>query len=554
MSSEYWSSTTNASNTDNAWCVNFSNGSVNNNNKSNSYYVRAVRGGKCSLLSFRSVWRAYLDCRRRKRGTINALRFEGRLLDNLFGLAQDLQNGTYKPSRSVCFVTTSPKLREIFAADFRDRIVHHLIVREMEKVWERKFIYDSYASRTRKGIHAAVARLQKFMLKATRNQKRVAYFLQFDIRSFFMSVDKEILFQILEQELLPRKDIESEALLYLLHRTIFHHCPDDYFFKGDPAMLDKIPAHKSLFKAPQGKGLPIGNLTSQFLANVYLNKLDQLIKHSLKCRFYIRYVDDAVLISPDKDQLLEWEGRIGEFLEKQLALQLKGRGKIKRVSEGADFLGYIVRPGYLLARKRVVNNLKFKLARFQDKMIQELRIHGLKVRKVIMQPDEMIRKLRQTLASYLGHFKHANTFRLINSLLAANSWLGEYFIFHKGKLKDRYKHKGLFRSFHNQYLFFRTRLNNTVLFFQVGKFMELYDQDALGLAPSLGLEIKENFRGRRWAAGFPVRLEREFIDKTLGLGRDVAILDEAVTGWLVKDRFVREIYRVLEPVSSAFWV
>jgi RNA-directed DNA polymerase len=585
MSSNYWSSTTNANNSNNAWCVNFNNGNVNNDNKSNDNYVRAVRSGKCSLLSFRSVYRAYLDCRRRKRGTINALRFEYSLLDNLFTLAQDLQNGTYRPSRSVCFVTVTPKLREIFAADFRDRIVHHLIVRELEKIWEQKFIYDSYASRPGKGIHAAVARLQQFMIKATRNQKRVAWFLQIDVRSFFMSIDKEILFKILEQKLLPREDVESDVLLYLLHRTIFHNCADDYLFKGDPAMLDKVPPHKSLFKVPTGKGLPIGNLTSQFLANVYLNELDQFVKHVLRCRFYIRYVDDAILISPDKEQLCEWEKRIDEFLEKRLALRLKGKGKIKRVSEGSDFLGYIVRPGYILSRKRVVNNLKYKLALFRDKMIQPFQVHGLNVRKIVMRPaphkphpresgnpEGAVMELRQTLASYLGHFKHANTFTLVNSLLAHNSWLREYFIFSKGKLMDRYKYRGVFRSLRAQYLFFRARLENTVIpphpalspllgerdrvrgservhtviFFHMGKFLELYDQDALTIAKPLGLEMRKDFRGMKYVAGFPIWMEKQFISKVLGLGKDLAILDEGMTGRFVKDRHVREIYRVLE--------
>ncbi|MCD4718779.1 MAG: DUF1566 domain-containing protein [Desulfobacula sp.] len=134
VSSNYWSSTTNANNSGNAWNVNFNNGNVNNNNKSNSYYVRAVRGGKCSLLSWASVYRAYMDCRRRKRGTINALKFEVDVLENLFSLALDLQKGSYQPSRSVCFVTTRPKNREIFAADFRDRVVHHLIIYELEKI------------------------------------------------------------------------------------------------------------------------------------------------------------------------------------------------------------------------------------------------------------------------------------------------------------------------------------------------------------------------------------------------------------------------------------
>jgi len=157
--------------------------------------IRAVRGGKCpSVLSFESVYHAYMDCRKGKRGTINAIQFEFNMIDHLFQLALDIQKGAYWLSRSVCFVTTSPKLREVFAADFRDRIVHHLIVRKLEPIWERAFIYDSHASRSGKGIHLAIKRLQKFMLKASLNRKRKAYYLQLDIRSFFMSIDKNILF------------------------------------------------------------------------------------------------------------------------------------------------------------------------------------------------------------------------------------------------------------------------------------------------------------------------------------------------------------------------
>ncbi len=268
MSSNYWSSTTNANNPNNAWIVNFNNGNVNNDNKSNNNnYVRAVRSGKCSLLSFESVYKAYLDCRRRKRGTINALRFEYRLLDNLFSLASELQKGAYRPSRSVCFVTMTPKLREIFAADFRDRVVHHLLVRELEKVWEPRFIHDSYACRVGKGIHTAVKQLQSFMLRATKNQKEAAFFLQLDIRSFFTSIDKDILFSMFT------RSVQSEALLSLLSEIIFHDCTEDYIFKGDQHMLRKIPAQKSLFGSGKDKGLPIGNLTSQFFANVYLHEL-----------------------------------------------------------------------------------------------------------------------------------------------------------------------------------------------------------------------------------------------------------------------------------------
>jgi RNA-directed DNA polymerase len=282
--------------------------------------VRAVRSGECSLLSFESVYRAYLDCRKRKRGTINGIRFEFESLDNLFDLALGLQQGTYRPTRSVCFVTTTPKLREIFAADFKDRVVHHLLVRELEKIWEPCLIHDSYASRKGKGTHGAVKRLREFMLKITKNGKVPAWMVQLDIRSFFMSIDKDLLFQIFENRLLRQKDPQSFAMLYLLHRIIYHSCSRDYVFRGNPAVLAKVPEHKSLIKIEENKGLPIGNLTSQFFANVYLNGLDLFIKKQLKCRYYVRYVDDFVLLSGKREELEQWVMRISSFLKESFAL------------------------------------------------------------------------------------------------------------------------------------------------------------------------------------------------------------------------------------------
>ena len=340
--------------------MNFNNGNVNNNNKTNSYYVRAVRGGKCSLLSFESVFNAYLDCRKRKRGTINAIKFEFDLMDQLFELALHLQQGVYRPSSSVCFITATPKLREIFAADFRDRVVHHLLVRKLEEIWEPRFIHDSYASRRGKGTHTAIVRLRQFMTKATKNGRRPAYFLQLDIRSFFVSIDKGILFGIFEERLKTVEQVEADVLLYLLHAVIFHDCVAGHRFRGNPAVIDALPEHKTLFKAPKGKGLPIGNLTSQFFANVYLNELDQFVKHVLKCRYYLRYVDDFILVSESHRQLLLWQEKIEGYLKHRLDLSLKSGWGIKRVSDGADFLGYIVRQDYVLVRRRVVNNLKVR--------------------------------------------------------------------------------------------------------------------------------------------------------------------------------------------------
>ena len=374
------------------------------------------------------------------------------------------------------------------------------------------------------------------MLKVTRNQKQTAYFIKLDIRSFFMSIDKKILFSLFEQ------NTDDDVILYLLSAVIFHDCTQDYYFKGNPRMLEKVPDHKSLFKIEQGKGLPIGNLTSQFFANVYLHSLDLFVKHQLKCRFYLRYVDDFILLSPYPDQLSEWREKIGYFLKEQLALELKPGDSIRRVSEGADFLGYIVKPSYMLSRKRVVNNLKYRLALFREKFVTISDINNRRFERILMEPD-MIAELRQTLSSYLGHFKHANTFNLVKSLFEKNSWLKEIFVFHNGILTEKYKTRKMFRSLRAQVNFFRIALHNHILFFQVGKYIELYDDDALLMKNLFGLELKENFRGIKYVSGFPIHLTQKFIRLILLSGHTAAFIAEGEAGKYVCQRYVKEIYR-----------
>ena len=171
------------------------NGNVNNNNKDNNNYVWPVRSDNDSLrlFSFENIYKNYLRCRKNKRNTVNALKFEINCEENLIDLKQELDMGSYYPSRSVCFMATKPKLREIFAADFRDRIVHHILVDYLEKIWEPKFIFDSYACRKGKGIHSGVKRLHGFLRKVSCNGSRPAFYMQLDIKNYFMSIDKDIL-------------------------------------------------------------------------------------------------------------------------------------------------------------------------------------------------------------------------------------------------------------------------------------------------------------------------------------------------------------------------
>jgi retron-type reverse transcriptase len=308
------------------------------------------------LFSFENLHRQYLNCRRNKRNTQNALRFEIEQEKNLLDLQAALQDRTYRPARSVCFFVQKPKLREIFAADFADRVVHHVLIDYLEKIWEPIFIHDSYACRKGKGVHAGVDRLARGLRQITANGRRPAWYLQLDIHNYFMSIDKAILMELL----VPK--IGDDDALWLTRVLVFHDCTDHFVIKGDPGLLARMPPHKTLFHAPKGKGLPIGNLNSQFFANVYLNVLDQFVKHDLKCRHYLRYCDDFVLLSEDPDQLRDWRERIRHVLGERLALELNPhRERLRPVADGVDWLGYIVRGDYRLVRRRVVGALKDKL-------------------------------------------------------------------------------------------------------------------------------------------------------------------------------------------------
>jgi retron-type reverse transcriptase len=342
-----------------------------------------------SVFSYRNIYQRYLDCRRNKRSTNNALKFEINAGERILELETSLKNKTYHPSRSILFAAKKPKLREIFAADFKDRVVHHVLVHELEKIWESIFIHDSYACRIGKGTHQAVTRLQSFLRKITHNGNLRAYYLQLDIKDFFTSIDKDILFSLL------KKHVKDPDILWLIKTVLFWDCTKLYVSRGDRDLLAQVPPNKSLFGKNNKRGLPIGNLTSQFFANVYLNELDQYVKHELKAHYYLRYVDDFVIVSSDWDELLRFKEQIKLFVESRLKLQLHPkRHKLLPVSSGIDFLGYIIRHNYILVRRRVLNNLKQKIREFVTSEAKDLQ------------------KFKATLSSYAGHFKFANTYRL----------------------------------------------------------------------------------------------------------------------------------------------
>ena len=519
QSDNYWSSTENDAN--NAWNVNFNNCNVNNNNKTNNNYVRAVRSSKWQgrlpreaakpisrglsspfklkkdIFSFENIYSAYIKCRRRKRNTANALKFELNLEENLIDLQEQLVNRSYRPGRSILFAAKKPKLREIFAADFKDRVVHHILVRELEKIWEPRFISDSYACRKGKGIHGAAMRTQKFLRQVSSNGTRRAYYIKLDIRSFFNTLNKDILFEIIS------KKLKNPELLWLIKSILYHDCTKNYLLRDREGLLKKVPLHKSLFSQDPNTGLPIGNLTSQFFANVYLDRLDQYIKRELKCRQYLRYADDFVLLSTSQEQLKEWMAKIEEFIKSSLSLELNSR-KIgpASISNGIDFIGYVIHHNHILVRRRVINNLKERLSWFGGKLTSFYGSDYIRFRY----DYDLLDQLFCCLNSYLGHFRWANSYRLVESLWSKFGFLRHYFDLELSTLtlKRKYPLPRIYSGLPDQYESLLSHFSGYIIFFQMGNFYEFFNQQALLAEKHLNLKI---IRGKRWwkeKAGFPV--------------------------------------------------
>lgn len=277
------------------------------------------------LTTWDNLLLAYHKASRGKRYQPNVAAFEHNLEDNLFCLQGELQDKSYRPGMYHSFYIHEPKRRLISAAPFRDRVVHHALCHLMEPLFEASFISDSYANRVGKGTHRALDRCQEFA-------RRYPYVLQGDIRQFFPSIDHAILRQLLVTKI---DDLDTLWLIDQILTSGVGVLAEEYemvWFPGDDLLAVCRP-----------RGLPIGNLTSQFWANVYLNALDQFCKRTLGCRAYVRYVDDILLFASDKRTLWEWLAAIQAYLTR-LRLSLHPGNHPKPVTEGIPFLGFVVFP------------------------------------------------------------------------------------------------------------------------------------------------------------------------------------------------------------------
>jgi len=307
--------------------------------------IQSAASKNPSLLT--DIFAAYFSARYNKRNTVSQVRFERNLADNLMELYHDIVSDRYRVGRSMCFIIRDPVVREVFAASFRDRIVHHLLYNWLSPVFEPSFIYDSYSCRAGKGTLFGIRRLEHHIRSCSDNYRKECYVLKLDIEGYFMNIQRQRLFDIIVSRLSRHSDYQFDVRLAirLLSQVIFNDPVKGCYRKGSLSDWDDLPESKSLFHAPLGCGLPIGNLTSQLFSNIYLSRLDDFVKRDLHFRHYGRYVDDFYLVGNSRDDLKDSIPQIRKFLWKDLGLKLHPRKvHLASASQGVQFLGAVVKP------------------------------------------------------------------------------------------------------------------------------------------------------------------------------------------------------------------
>ena len=360
----------------------------------------------CSI-KIEEIFKAYFNCRSNKRRTANALTFEVDYERSLIKLLNEINSGSYSPGKSIAFIVNQPVKREIFAADFRDRVVHHLIINKLNPLFEKEFIHDSYACRNNKGTHYGIKRIDNFIRKCSRNYSVECFILKLDIKAFFMSINRKLLFDRLKAFILEKYHLPDQKLIIDICRKVIFYRPTEHcIIKGHKSDWKGLPRDKSLFHSPTNCGLPIGNLTSQVFANFYMNQFDHFVKHSLKIRYYGRYVDDCVIVHNQKEYLKSIIPVIKEFLKSNLAITLHPEKiYLQHFSKGVKYLGVVIKPNRIYIANRTKGN-------FYQSIIQHNKIAE------DHKPDKsQLKKIQSSINSYLGIMIHYKTFKIRKCML-----------------------------------------------------------------------------------------------------------------------------------------
>jgi len=314
------------------------------------------------IISLPNLLKAWKEFKKSKSSKKDVFNFEFNLENNLFALNQRLLDKTYEPSPYEAFFVYDPKKRHIHKANVSDRVLYQAVYRIIYPIFDKHFIYDSYSSRKEKGVHTASKRLFVFLRKISKNWNAPVFALKCDVRKFFDSINHDVLFSLISKKI---KDRDTLNLI-------------ESIFKS--------------FEKSKGVGLPLGNVTSQLFANIYLNELDQFIKHNLKVKYYLRYADDFIILNNNQKVLEAVLLKLKEFLRVNLKLELHpNKISIRKLHQGIDFVGYVILKDAVVLRTKTKKRIYKKLKKAKKDLQNEL-----------LDKEKFI----QIKNSYLGILKH----------------------------------------------------------------------------------------------------------------------------------------------------
>lgn len=438
QSANYWASTEN--NRNNAWNVNSNDGNTNGNNKYNSLTVRAAVAYGGFKEAIKAVYEAYLDCKRGKMSSPYTIAYIEIAVDDLPRLAYEIYTVIYKPTVSICFLVKYPKLREVFAADFRDRIVHHWIIIRLEPLFERRFQQMgniSFNCRKGFGTLAAVKAAEKGMREVSDNYTRQAWVFKGDLVSFFMSIRRDLLWYLLERFIRRHYDGgDKEVLLRTVKTVVYHHPEDDCIINGDPSEWRNLPKNKSMFTIDRNLGGPIGNHTTQQFANFYLSILFDIwllfLMRGANFRI-IRFVDDFLIICDDKGKILEVVHKLVMIVSHYGLHVHKNKRYLQPVSHGVLFVGGYIKPGRTYVSSRTIGRFQERVFGFRKQLDEN---------KKLTYYD--LERIEQVINSYLGFCVHHQSYQIrkeniIN--LGDNFWRYFYVRGHYESIRIRPKYR-----------------------------------------------------------------------------------------------------------------
>lgn len=437
QSANYWASTENSRN--NAWNVNTNDGNTNGNNKYNSQSVRAAVAYGRFKEAIKAVYEAYLDCKRGKMSSPYTIAYIEIAVDDLPRLAYEIYTEIYKPTVSICFLVKYPKLREVFAADFRDRIVHHWIIIRLEPLFERRFQQMgniSFNCRKGFGTLAAVKAAEKGMREVSNNYTKKAWVFKGDLVSFFMSIRRDLLWYLLERLIRRHYDGgDKEVLLRTVKTVVYHHPEDDCIINGKPDEWRNLPKNKSMFTIDRNLGGPIGNHTTQQFANFYLSILfDTWLLFLMRGANFkiIRFVDDFLIICDDKRKIIEAVPKLVMAVSHYGLHIHKNKRYLQPVSHGVLFVG-----GYIKPRRTYVSSRT--IGRFQERVFG-FRKH-LDENKNLTYYD--LERIEQVINSYLGFCVHHKSYMIRKECIVGlgdNFWKYFYVRGHYESIRIRPKY------------------------------------------------------------------------------------------------------------------